>query len=115
MLSFPDPFITVSPEALGTSANKVSKALELDGSAKRGKEGDYTASAAVGRPNGQDKMLKVIDYLSYKTNKATTFPPVIKQKKHRHKIRNKGIFPKYYGKVPFPNQELLSRDMEMSL
>lgn len=78
LLSFSDPFITASPDGLGTSAKQVSKPLELDGSAKRGKEGDYTASSAVGKTKGT-KMLKITDYHSYKTNKATTLPLIARK------------------------------------
>lgn len=49
---FQTPSSQSPPESLGASAKKVSKALELGGSAKRGKEGDSTASSARGETKG---------------------------------------------------------------
>lgn len=68
-----------------------------------------------GSPKGQNVKVKDNRLPQLQDKLSNHLASYSKKNKCRHNPRNKGIFPRYYGKVLFPDQELLSCDMEMSL
>lgn len=81
---------------------------------REGKKADYTASLAMWDAEGSNCQSQQTSEAT-RQNKETTFPSYIEQNKCTHNTRNEGVFPKYYRKVQFPNQKILSCDMEMYL